>query len=112
MNKKLAIRFWMKLTIELVILIALILCIIYLVKSDDGILAKPNRGSAKEKLDIAIKTFTTTEGMDLEVALKQIQGIDDLQINKETGEYNIKIDGEDFLVISREITPEEWIKKD
>ena len=81
--------------------------IVYLVKSENGILAKISEGTAQEKLDTAIKTFSSTEGMELKTALETIDGLDDLQINNETGEYNIKIDGQDFLVVSKEIIPEE-----
>ena len=81
--------------------------IVYLVKSENGILAKISEGTAQEKLDTAIKTFSSTEGMKLKTALETIDGLDDLQINNETGEYNIKIDGQDFLVVSKEIIPEE-----
>ena len=61
----------------------------------------------RRKIDTAIKTFSSTEGMKLKTALETIDGLDDLQINNETGEYNMKIDGQDFLVVSREIIPEE-----
>ena len=92
---------------ELAGIILLIGLIVYLVKSENGILAKISEGTAQEKLDTAIKTFSSTEGMELKTALETIDGLDDLQINNETGEYNIKIDGQDFLVVSKEIIPEE-----
>ena len=60
---------------------------------------------------MAIKTFSATDGMKLETAIRAIEGLQDLKINEETGEYNIKIDGQEFLVISQEIIPEEEQEK-
>ena len=107
MSKKTIIITITKAIAELAGIILLIGLIVYLVKSENGILAKISEGTAQEKLDTAIKTFSSTEGMELKTALETIDGLDDLQINNETGEYNIKIDGQDFLVVSREIIPEE-----
>ena len=107
MSKKTIIITITKAIAELAGIILLIGLIVYLVKSENGILAKISEGTAQEKLDTAIKTFSSTEGMKLKTALETIDGLDDLQINNETGEYNIKIDGQDFLVVSREIIPEE-----
>lgn len=107
MSKKERIIFVIKLIIELAVFVLLILGIIYLIKSDEGVLAKITEGDAKEKLDVAIKTFAATDGMKLEDSIRSIEGLEDLQINEETGEYNIKIDGQEFKVISKEIIPEE-----
>lgn len=107
MSKKTIIITITKAIVELAGIILLILLIIYLIKSENGILAKISEGTAQEKLDTAIKIFSSTDGMELKTALETIEGLDDLQINNETGEYNIKIDGQDFLVVSREIIPEE-----
>lgn len=107
MSKKTIIITITKAIAELAGIILLIGLIVYLVKSENGILAKISEGTAQEKLDTAIKTFSSTEGMELKTALETIDRLDDLQINNETGEYNIKIDGQDFLVVSREIIPEE-----
>lgn len=107
MSKKTIIITITKAILELAGIILLILLIIYLIKSENGILAKISEGTAQEKLDTAIKIFSSTDGMELKTALETIEGLDDLQINNETGEYNIKIDGQDFLVVSREIIPEE-----
>lgn len=107
MSKKTIIITITKAIAELAGIILLIGLIVYLVKSENGILAKISEGTAQEKLDTAIKTFSSTEGMKLKTALEAIEGLDNLQINNETGEYNIKIDGQDFLVVSREIIPEE-----
>lgn len=107
MSKKTIIITITKAIAELAGIVLLILLIIYLIKSENGIFAKIKEGTAQEKLDTAIKTFSATEGMELKTALEAIEGLNDLQINNETGEYNIKIDGQDFLVISREIIPEE-----
>ena len=68
---------------------------------------KNGNASSKEKLDEAIKTFASSDGVKLEDILKNIEGFEDLQINKEKGEYNIKIDGQEFIVISRELIPED-----
>lgn len=107
MSKKTIIITITKAIAELAGIILLIGLIVYLVKSENGILAKISEGTAQEKLDTAIKTFSSTEGMELKTALETIDRLDDLQINNETGEYNIKIDGQDFLVVSKEIIPEE-----
>ncbi len=107
MSKKTIIITITKAVAELAGIILLVGLIIYLIKSENGILAKISEGTAQEKLDTAIKTFSSTDGMQLKTALETIEGLDYLQINNETGEYNIKIDGQDFLVVSREIIPEE-----
>lgn len=107
MTKKEKIIFCIKLIIELAVFILLVLIIIHLTKSETGILAKIDEGNAREKLDTAIKIFTSTDGMKLEESLRSIEGLEDLKIDNETGEYNIKIDGQDFLVVSREIIPKE-----
>lgn len=107
MSKKTIIITITKAIVELAGIILLILLIIYLIKSDHGILAKIKEGTAQEKLDTAIKTFSSTDGMELKTALETIEGLDNLEINNETGEYNIKIDGQNFLVVSRELIPEE-----
>ena len=103
MTKKEKIIFVIKLILELAVFILLVLIIIHLTKSETGVLAR----NAKEKLDTAIKIFTSTDGMKLEDSLRSIEGLNDLQIDNETGEYSVKIDGQEFLVISREIIPEE-----
>ena len=107
MTKKEKIIFVIKLILELAVFILLVLIIIHLTKSETGVLARIDEGNAKEKLDTAIKIFTSTDGMKLEDSLRSIEGLNDLQIDNETGEYSVKIDGQEFLVISREIIPEE-----
>ncbi len=107
MSKKRIVITIIKSIIELTVLVVLILWIVSLIKAEDGILAKRNAGTAQEKLDTAIRIFSSTDGMELKTALEDIEGLEDLQINLETGEYNIKIDGQDFMVISKEIIPEE-----
>lgn len=107
-NKKSAtILTMLKTIIELVGIVLLILLIIYLVKSKNGILTNVEYETAQEKLNVAIKRFSATDGMKLKTAIEEIEGLEDLQINEETGEYNIKIDGQEFFVVSKEIIPEE-----
>lgn len=96
-----------KTIIELVGIVLLILLIVYLFKSKNGIITSLERGTAQQKLNKAIKIFSSTDGMELKTALNEIEGLEDLQINEKTGEYNIKIDGQEFFVISTEIIPEE-----
>ena len=103
MTKKEKAIYVIKLILELITAILLVLAIIYLVKSEKGVLAKIDEGNANEKLSTAIKIFSSTEGMKLEDAIRNIDGLEDLKINEETGGYNIKIDGQEFLVISKEI---------
>lgn len=98
-----------KIIIELAVLILLILWIMSLLNGDTGVFSKVDEGEAQEKLDTAIKIFSSTDGMKLEEALRSIEGLEDLQINNETGEYHIKIDGQEFMVISQEIIPEEEV---
>lgn len=109
MKKKDIIIYGLKLILELAVLLLLVLVIMYLVKSDNGVLSKIDKGNASEKLDMAIKTFSSTGGMKLETALRTIKGLESLEINEETGEYDIKIDGQDFLIISTELIPEEEV---
>ena len=78
-----------------------------LLNKDTGIFSKIDEGEAQEKLDTAIKIFSSTDGMKLEDAIRNIEGLEDLKINNETGEYNIKIDGQEFIVVSQEIIAEE-----
>ena len=106
-KEKNAIIYVLKLIAELAVFILLILLIVHILHSDSGVLSKIQEGDAKEKLDAAIKVFSSTDGMKLEEAIRNIEGLEDLQINQETGEYTIKIDGQEFLVISQEIIPEE-----
>ena len=106
-NKKEIIIYIIKIIIELAVFILLILWIKRLLNKDTGIFLKIDEGEAQEKLDTAIKIFSSTDGMKLEDAIRSIEGLEDLQINNETGEYNIKIDGQYFIVISQEIIPEE-----
>ena len=77
MSKKTIIITITKAIAELAGIILLIILIIYLIKSDNGILAKINEGTAQEKLDTAIKTFSSTEGMKLKTALETIDGLDE-----------------------------------
>ena len=64
-----------------------------------------NVGKAQEKLDTAIKVFSSTNET-LEDSLRKIEGLDNLEID-ESGMYNVKIDGEEFLVFSHEVIPED-----
>lgn len=103
MTRKEKVKHAIKILIELAVLVLLILLIIYLINSDDGVLDSIDKGDASQKLDGAIKTFAGTEGMTLEEAIRNIEGLDSLEINEETGEYTIKIDGQEFFVVSKEI---------
>lgn len=93
--------------VELIVFILLILIIINLIKSRNGAFSNEN---ADEKLNKAIKIFSSTDGMTLKEAISNIEGLENLEINEETGEYNIKIDGQEFLVISQETIPEDTNK--
>ncbi len=111
MATKKGIKDIIKIIIELVVLILLILFIVYLLKSENGLLASMNQREASEKLNEAVKIFTSTEGIKLEDAIREIEGLETLEINEETGEYSIKIDGQQFLIISKELVPEEGEEK-
>ena len=45
-----------------------------LLNNNKGIISKTNRGEAQEKLDTAIKIFSSTDGMKLEDAIRSIEG--------------------------------------
>lgn len=96
-----------KIILEVAIVATLLLAIIYVIQSKDGVLSKIQQGTAKEKLDDAIKIFSITDGTKLEDTIKEIEGLENLEINEETGEYKMKIDGEEFMVVSKEILAEE-----
>ena len=106
MSKREKAIYVLKLILELAVLVLLILVVIYLIKSKNGILSSIKNGSAEEKLDMAIKTFTSAEGMQLKQVIESIDGLKDLEINEDTGEYKMKIDGQEFIIFSREIVAE------
>ena len=64
-------------------------------------------GNAKEKLDEAIRIFVASDGITLEDVINNIEGLEKLEINKETGEYKIRIEGQEFIVVSQEVMPED-----
>ena len=96
----------LKLVLELAVLVLLILIIIHLINAKDGVLSKIEEGTALEKLQVAVKIFNSTPNMKLEEAINRIEGLEELEYHQETGEYFIKIDGQDFLVLNKEITAE------
>ncbi len=96
-----------KIILELAVLILLILWIIQLISAQGGLSDSVKAGTAQEKLDEAIKIFTSSNGMKLEDAINNIEGLESLEINAETGEYHMIIDGQSFMVISQETFPEE-----
>ena len=93
--------------IKLAIFIGLVATIVYLLKSENGLLAKNKKSIAQEKLDAAMKTFAADDNLSLEAALRQIEGLESLDIDEESGTYNMKIDGQDFLVVSQEVIPDD-----
>lgn len=98
---------FLKIIVELVVFILLILTIIYLVISENGIISNISRKSAKEKLDEAIRIFISSEGITLKDSINNIEGLEKLDINEEIGEYNIRINGQNFVIINKELIPED-----
>lgn len=100
MSKKIVFNI-ISITIQIFIFIVLVCIIIKLLNLNE------EQSDAKEKLNEAIKIYTSSYEAKLEDIIRNIKGFEQLQINKETGEYNIKIDGQDFIVVSQEIIQEE-----
>ena len=103
MNKREKIIFCVKLLLELVVFVLLILTIIYLTSSDNGI---------EEKIDEAIRIFTSTQGMKLEEVLKNIEGIEEITMIAHNKEYKVKIDGREFMVVKDELGNKEQNKEE
>ncbi len=96
-----------KIIIKLAILAGLIWAIYHLLFSENGLIAKSGRNAAQTKLDEALKRFSADSELTLEDALNQIDGIDELNINEESGMYTMKIDGYEFMVMKQEMKPED-----
>lgn len=106
--KKKTISKVIKNLLELVLLLALIGVIIYLIKSPNGVIGRMNQKSAAEKLDAAINNFVNSEGeKDLEEYLREIEGLEKIEANRETGMIDLTIDGQMFLVVVSGSNPEE-----
>ena len=107
MKKKIITKI-IKNLLELVLLLALIGVIIYLIKSPNGVIGRMNQKSAAEKLDAAINNFVNSEGgKDLEEYLREIEGLEKIEANRETGMIDLTIDGQMFLVVVSGSNPEE-----
>ena len=107
MAKKEIIIYVFKLMIEVAVLILLSLLIINLIKSDNGLIDNGEKYSAKEKVQEAVRIFSSTEGMTIEEALRQIEGLENIVVDKEAGEYEVIVDGQHFFVTSKELVTEE-----
>lgn len=112
MNKREKIIFCVKLLLELVVFVLLILTIIYLTSSDNGIEEQINKTSTEEKIDEAIRIFTSTQGMKLEEVLKNIEGIEEITMIAHNKEYKVKIDGREFMVVKDELGNKEQNKEE
>lgn len=87
---------------ELIVLVVLILVIIYLIKSENGIQGKLDEKNAGEKLQTAINNFTSSEDeRDLEEYIREIEGAEEIEVNREAGTIELKINGRGFLVVVR-----------
>lgn len=86
---------------ELIFLVALIAVIWYLVKSEHGLLNRMQQKNAGEKLDVAIKQYSAAKDKDpdIEEYLRKIEGLEELQVNKEAKTAELTIDGQSFFVI-------------
>lgn len=89
--------------IEIAIFIVLALIIIYLIKENKDIISKNKEQNAKDKLDKAIKVFTTSKNSTLEDSINNIEGATNLTVNKEAGTYTVELDGQKYTVVSKEI---------
>ena len=107
MARKETIIYVIKLIAEIAVLVLLSLVIIYLIRAENGLLANGEKSTAEEKVDEAIKIFSSTDGMTMEEALRQIEGLENLVVNEETGEYEVIVDGQEFFVVSQELVPED-----
>ena len=96
-----------KIILEIAVLVLLSLTIIYLIKSDNGLLASCEKSTAKEKIQEAIQKFWVSDGMTIEEALRQIEGLENIDANVEQGEYKIIVDGQQFFVTRKELIPED-----
>lgn len=96
-----------KIILEIAVLVLLSLTIIYLIKSDNGLLASREKSTAKEKIQEAIQKFWVSDGMTIEEALRQIEGLENIDANVEQGEYKIIVDGQQFFVTRKELIPED-----
>lgn len=87
--------------LELAFLAVLIVVIVHLVKSENGLLSRMHKKNAGEKLDAAIKEYSAAkeEEPDIENYLRRIEGLEELQVDKEAGTAELKIDGQGFYVV-------------
>lgn len=66
-----------KLIIEAIVFIGLILAITYLLKSQNGVIASSKGGKAEQKLDTAMKTYSSEgEERNIENTLRGIEGLE------------------------------------
>lgn len=85
--------------LELIILVLLIAIIIYLIKSENGIVGAMNKKTAPEKLSKAINSFVaSTEDKELEEFIKEIDGLEEIDADEDSGFMHLKITGQEFLV--------------
>lgn len=99
----------LKIVIEIAVFIFLAIIIVNLINANKDILAKNKEENAKDKIDKAIKTFATSNNSTLEDAINNVDGVTDLEVNEETGEYKIKVDGQEYTVITQEVIFDENI---
>ena len=86
--------------VELAVLVLLIFIIVYLVRSDNGILGIIGRKDAAEKLEAAIQKYTSEQGArEIEEYLGEIDGVGEIKPNQEDGTILVTIDVKQFVVI-------------
>lgn len=91
--------------LEILIFIGLIIFIVYLVKSENGLEGKLHQKNASEKLDAAIKSYSDSseeekEDRELEYYLRQIDGLQKIKVDKEANTIELTIDGQSFFVVT------------
>jgi len=90
--------------IEILIIVILIIIIIYLIKSENGILRSINKKEANKKLNIAIEKYLASDReRQLEDYIMEIEGLEEIDIDRVKGKIDLKIDGEELFVILEEI---------
>ncbi len=89
--------------LEIAVFIVLAVIIFCLVRENKDTVAKNKEENAKDKLDKAIKVFTSSNNITLEDSINSIEGVTNLTVDKEAGLYTVELDGQEYTVVSKEI---------
>lgn len=89
--------------LEIAIFVILALVIFNLVKANKDTVSKNKEENARDKLDKAIKIYSSSDNMTLEDSINNIEGVTNLTVDKEAGLYTVELDGKEYTVVSKEI---------